>query len=310
MLAIDALVKKSLITGAVAMAIFSNQVQAQTLEQRIDRLERMSNNPVLLDMTRKLNDQEREIQNLQDQVDRLKRDISLMPEPATVPAGNVQNPQSGDQVTQLQQMVVNLQAQLKQAVDKQEVQAARLIVLQDDLRKLQAQGGSTVAANPASTSPKVETPEQPTVAAQAEPATATPVMTPARPELRPATAEEQKAYQAAFGLMRNTDYAASVSSFGEFIEKYPQSDLLPNAYYWRAEGMFIDNKYEQALEVYSKLVQLFPESSKASDAMLRAGDCLTKLKRNDDAKKVYQRVVEDFPDSRAASNATKILEKM
>jgi len=206
-------------------------------------------------------------------------------------------------------MMVNLQAQLKQAVDKQDVQAARLIVLQDDLRKLQAQGGSTVAANPASASPKVEAPE-PTVAAQAESDTAAPIMTPARPELRPATAEEQKAYQAAFGLMRNTDYAASVSSFGEFIEKYPQSDLLPNAYYWRAEGMFIDNKYEPALEVYSKLVQLFPESSKASDAMLRAGDCLTKLKRNDDAKKVYQRVVEDFPDSRAASNATKILEKM
>lgn len=306
MMAIDAVVKKTLISSAIAVAILAGQAQAQTLEQRIERLERMSNNPVLLDMTRKLNDQEREIQNLQDQVDRLKRDISLMPEPKSVPTASngAEQPTDGNQVSQLQQMVVNLQAQLTQALNKQEVQAARLIVLQDDLRKLQGQAPTPVAES-------VNTVKTPPVSPSAS--TSTPAVAPApvaRPELRPATAEEQKAYQAAFGLMRNTDYAASVNSFGEFIDKYPQSDLLPNAYYWRAEGMYIDNQYEQALEVYSKLVQLFPESNKASDAMLRAGDCLSKLKRNDDAKKVYQRVVDDFPESRAAANAKKILEKM
>ncbi|BBP45724.1 hypothetical protein THMIRHAS_10970 [Thiosulfatimonas sediminis] len=304
MTVLQTILKKSLISSAVALAIFGAQVQAQTLEQRIERLERVANNPVLLDMTRKLNEQEREIQTLQDKVERVQRDLSLMPESALAPAvKNAAAPQDAASLSELQQLVVNLQAQLSQALEQQKVQAARILVLQDDLRRLQDGSVAGAASAPSSVSEDAPSVVVPPVT---EPKPA-PVL---KPALRPATAEEQKAYQAAFGLMRNTNYADSVVAFGDFISKYPQSDLLPNAYYWRAEGMYIDNKFEAALDVYSQLVRDFPESSKASDAMLRAGDCLSNLKRDEDAKKVYQRVVQEFPESRAAANAQKILEKM
>lgn len=66
-----------LLGGLVAL-LFVGSVSAQTLEQRIERLERISSNPVLLQQAQKINEQQREIQNIYDQVDRLTRKISQL----------------------------------------------------------------------------------------------------------------------------------------------------------------------------------------------------------------------------------------
>lgn len=48
------------------------------LEQRIIRLEQMASNPVMLQLTQRINDQQAEIQRLQDRVDHLIRDQQLL----------------------------------------------------------------------------------------------------------------------------------------------------------------------------------------------------------------------------------------
>lgn len=67
-------IKFSMVTF-VGLVVFSSASFAQTLEQRIERLERISSNPVLLQHSQRMNDQQREIQSLYDQVDRLVRQV-------------------------------------------------------------------------------------------------------------------------------------------------------------------------------------------------------------------------------------------
>lgn len=64
--------------SCVAFVLFSSTSFAQTLEQRIERLERISSNPVLLQHSQRMNDQQREIQSLYDQVDRLVRQVQTL----------------------------------------------------------------------------------------------------------------------------------------------------------------------------------------------------------------------------------------
>lgn len=68
---------QAIILGLISV-LFAANVAAQTLEQRVERLERMSNNPVLLQHAQRMNDQQREIQTLYDQVDRLNRKIEQL----------------------------------------------------------------------------------------------------------------------------------------------------------------------------------------------------------------------------------------
>lgn len=66
------------IVGVLGMMLWQSVAYAQTLEQRVERLERISSNPVLLQHSQRMNDQQREIQTIYDQVDRLVRQVELL----------------------------------------------------------------------------------------------------------------------------------------------------------------------------------------------------------------------------------------
>ncbi|MFA6698690.1 MAG: tol-pal system protein YbgF [Thiomicrospira sp.] len=62
----------------IASMAVPSLVMAQTLDQRVERLERMANNPVLLQHAQRMNDQQREIQSLYDEIDRLKNQLRAL----------------------------------------------------------------------------------------------------------------------------------------------------------------------------------------------------------------------------------------
>jgi tol-pal system protein YbgF len=66
---------------AISLAIISTsfaKAESKSIEQRIDRLERIADNPVLIQLSRKLGEQQSEIQQLYDTIDRLQHKINLM----------------------------------------------------------------------------------------------------------------------------------------------------------------------------------------------------------------------------------------
>ncbi|WP_127470768.1 tetratricopeptide repeat protein [Thiomicrorhabdus aquaedulcis] len=72
----------SAIGSTLIMPLSALQASEANLEQRIMRLEQMASNPVMLQLTQRINEQQAEIQRLQDRVDHLVRDQQLSQETA------------------------------------------------------------------------------------------------------------------------------------------------------------------------------------------------------------------------------------
>ncbi len=132
----------------------------------------------------------------------------------------------------------------------------------------------------------------------------------ANAEVKPATPEQQKDYDAAFELMKQGKYAAAVKAFRDFNAKHPHNGLADNAQYWIAEGTYVQRQYKQALDEFTKLVSAYPHSQKQPDALLKIGYTHYELGAYDKARKTLNEVVMRFPNTTVAKLASVRLDKM
>ena len=123
------------------------------------------------------------------------------------------------------------------------------------------------------------------------------------------TAEEteaaQTAYKKGFDQLMAGKYADAGSSFKSFVEKYPKSDQLSNAYYWLGETYFLNRKFDQAVKAYEQSASL--KGSKEGDALLKQGQCLIELNQKKKAQEILEHVASEFGDSNAGKQAEKAL---
>ncbi len=304
--------RKTLITLAVSglIATFAVPVyaaQSATLDQRVTRLERMLENPVLLQLSRRLGEQQREIQSLQDENDRLKRDIQRFRNIV-----NQRYTETDERLSRLEGVEPKAAAAIGAAsIMAEPQQTMPMETVPSSMASAMANtAASAPVTEPESMAPTVEA----TVAVEAEQSAMTegnaPVSSADQPiQTRPATAAEKEAYKSAFALMRSSKYDESIHAFESFIQSYPESDLASNAAYWAGEGYLVKDKSEQALKSFLTVIQQYPDSPKVPDATLRAGDSYDNLGQRAKAVEMYQKIINDRPHSKAASNARKRLEK-
>lgn len=289
--------KRALSIGIV-MALSCNSVYAMTLEDRVERLERVSNNPVILKMTQQLNAQQREIQSIQNRLDLILHQMKQT------------QPQTSH--TQSEFDLSAIQSQLEQLKLAQAEQAKRLLALENT-------DASRLNVGPASQVPVMNQPDEPApVRAIQSPNQAVSTKTQAdKPvaelkgvmKTRLATEGEGATYQDAFQLMRKSKYQKSVDAFEAFAMKHPESSLAPDAWYWAGEGYYILGNHESAKQAFEKVLEHYPGESKESDAKLRLADVLMNLQETEWAKQLYQDIIDNFPSSRAAENAKQRLQK-
>lgn len=117
------------------------------------------------------------------------------------------------------------------------------------------------------------------------------------------TPEEKKAYQEAYALIKAKKFDESVVKFYEFIEKYPNSSLAGNAYYWLGEVYLVLPKLEQARQAFSIVIQAYPDHSKAADSLFKLGVAYDRLQNPTESQKYLTEVQKRFPDSTAAKLA-------
>ncbi len=77
-------------------------------------------------------------------------------------------------------------------------------------------------------------------------------------------------YGLALQLLKSKKYLAAEEAFMKFIQNYPQSNLIGNAYFWYADSFYHRKIYNKALNFYLKSYKNFPYSIKAPDALLKA----------------------------------------
>lgn len=120
----------------------------------------------------------------------------------------------------------------------------------------------------------------------------------------------RKAYEEAFGLLKDGRYKEAATAFGEFVEQYPKGPYADNAQYWLAESRYVTREFEVALEAFRKVISEYPDSAKVPDARLKIGYTLYELDRLDEARAALQKVIEEHKDSAVARLAEERLLKI
>ncbi|WP_205746264.1 tol-pal system protein YbgF [Dyella amyloliquefaciens] len=258
--------------------------------------------------------------SLADRVSRLEQQAQNQNQGGTTLVNQVQALQS--QLQQMQGQIEELQHQLQEANDKNKAQATDF-----DSRLGRLEGGAGAAANnpgnaanantppPAGDVPQAPAPAPDAgkggkaagAAAGAAAGTAAATKGGAAPAN---SAGAQAVYDEAFKSLRAGDYVVASRGFRGFIQQYPDSPLLPNAYYWLGESYYVTMNYSVALEAFQRLLSQFPQSEKAPDAMLKVGYSQIELKQVDAGKATLKSVTAKFPGSKAAGLAQERLRRL
>ena len=121
---------------------------------------------------------------------------------------------------------------------------------------------------------------------------------------------EQKSYQKAYDKLTAHQYSQARDSFVQFINQFPNGRYAHIAQYWIAESSYAQHNYEQAIIDYQKLIDQYAVSPKQAEAELKKAYCYYELGKKDKAREVSNKVLKNYPNSTEAGQAKKLLKKL
>ena len=130
------------------------------------------------------------------------------------------------------------------------------------------------------------------------------------PPPQPQRAGEREAYDNGLAVLREGRYAEAAEAFNRFLVNYPGSSYADNASYWLGETYYVTRDFDQALATFNGLVVQYPNSPKAADSRLKTGYIYYEKKDWKQARQSLQAVVSEYPGSTAARLAGDRLKKM
>jgi len=115
----------------------------------------------------------------------------------------------------------------------------------------------------------------------------------------PPSASAQDEYDMAYGYVLHKDYSLAEQSFRDFLKKYPNERLVPEAQYWLGESLFQQQRYRDAAESFLGVSTKFERSGKAPDALLRLGQSLAAMSQKEAACATLAEVGRKYPRASA-----------
>lgn len=242
--------------------------------------------------------EEERIASIQEEVQRLKRDVTELRAGSggVAPAGQ----ESGKKLAELDERVRQLDTDAQALKGKiEEIERALSETrrgkadptaekLQSDLGALSARVDSLadkVAALPRGGD------------AKASPAS------PAAPSKSP-----KELYDEAYALYRENKYADAQTKFREYAERYPDTPLTDNAIFWIGEAFYDQAQYEQAIIQYDKVIQKYPDGDKVASSLLKQAFSFAAMGDVVSARILLKKVMAEHPGSEQASIAKKKLD--
>ena len=116
----------------------------------------------------------------------------------------------------------------------------------------------------------------------------------------PPSATPQDEYDMAYGYVLHKDYGLAEQAFRDFLRKYPNERLVPDAQYWLGESLFQRQQYRDAAESFLAVSTKYEKSGKAPDSLLRLGQSLAALNQREAACATLAEVGRKFPRASAS----------
>jgi tol-pal system protein YbgF len=115
----------------------------------------------------------------------------------------------------------------------------------------------------------------------------------------PPSASPQDEYDMAYGYVLHKDYSLAEQSFRDFLRKYPNERLVPEAQYWLGESLFQQQRYRDAAESFLGVSTKFERTGKAPDSLLRLGQSLAAMNQKEAACATLAEVGRKYPRASA-----------
>jgi tol-pal system protein YbgF len=100
------------------------------------------------------------------------------------------------------------------------------------------------------------------------------------------------------------------AAFAELIQKYPRSDLVPEAMFYTAQAYAAERNNDAADAEYASLIQRYPNSPRVPTAMYKRALSLQSQKKTAEAKRLFQDIIKRFPRSDEAALADERLQSI
>ena len=130
----------------------------------------------------------------------------------------------------------------------------------------------------------------------------------------PATEEKEETneapYREAFDMFQKGKYDEAVQKFSSFVQTYPRSPLVPNAYFWLGESCMMLKDYDKAILYFQELVDKFPKNAMAPKALLAQADAFSAMKDKKSSMTVLKKVMELYPKTEEAAIAERKLRNL
>ena len=108
-----------------------------------------------------------------------------------------------------------------------------------------------------------------------QPGTTAPPPAPAPASATPGVAQpgEAEAYRASYALVQGRQFDQAITSFKQFLQRYPDGEYAANAHYWLGELYLVLDPpdLESARQSFALLLSQYPDNSKAPDALYKLG---------------------------------------
>ncbi|MEW8086136.1 MAG: tol-pal system protein YbgF [Candidatus Thiodiazotropha endolucinida] len=122
--------------------------------------------------------------------------------------------------------------------------------------------------------------------------------------------KESEAYQAAFNLLKQGRYGESITAFSSFLRDYPGGEYEDNAQYWLAEASYVNRDFDTALGEFTKIMENYPDSPKVPGAMLKIGYIQYEKKNWTGTRNILKQLINNFPATTESRLAQKRLQRL
>jgi cellulose synthase operon protein C len=103
------------------------------------------------------------------------------------------------------------------------------------------------------------------------------------------------AYYAAAQAGKLDLHDQAAATFAALVAKFPKSEQVPQALFFRGESLYARNKKEEAVASYRELVDKYAKAQQRPQALYALGVTLQELGRDAEAGAAYDRFMRDYP---------------
>lgn len=122
------------------------------------------------------------------------------------------------------------------------------------------------------------------------------------PQTQPSEAAVET-YNAAVGAFNRGNIGSARRAFNEFLQRYPNDPLAPDAHFYLADLLVQEDRLEEGISAFLRIPELYPTAKKVPDALYRVGIVYIAMEEYENAREYLERVVNSYPDSGAATLA-------